>query len=108
MRRPCSDPTPISQGTHQEFLVWDETTAISCWHSAILVRQPNRTPREGAAMSSASVLTGAHMERAPYVYVRQSSEFQVQNKVERQRLQYALAEHTRGKSSALRIPLRDG
>jgi len=46
-------------------------------------------------MSSATVLTGAHMERAAYVYVRQSSEFQVQNNVERQRLQYALADHAR-------------
>ena len=46
-------------------------------------------------MSSATVLTAAHMERAAYVYVRQSSEFQVQNNVERQHLQYALAEHAR-------------
>lgn len=46
-------------------------------------------------MSSATVLTGAHMGRAAYVYVRQSSEFQVQNNVGRQRLQYALADHAR-------------
>ncbi len=46
-------------------------------------------------MSSAKVLTAAHMERAAYVYVRQSSEFQVRNNVERQRLQYALADHAR-------------
>ena len=44
-------------------------------------------------MSSAAVLTAAHLERAAYVYIRQSSEFQVQNHVERQRLQYALADH---------------
>ena len=46
-------------------------------------------------MSSATMLTAAHMERAAYVYVRQSSEFQVRNNVERQRLQYALADHAR-------------
>ena len=46
-------------------------------------------------MSSAKVLTAAHMERAAYVYVRQSSEFQVRNNVGRQRLQYALADHAR-------------
>ena len=46
-------------------------------------------------MSSTTVLTAAHMERAACVYVRQSSEFQVQNNVERQRLQYALADHAR-------------
>ncbi len=46
-------------------------------------------------MNSATVLTAAHMERAAYVYVRQSSEFQVKNNVERQRLQYALADHAR-------------
>ena len=46
-------------------------------------------------MNSATVLTAAHMERAAYVYVRQSSEIQVQNNVERQRLQYALSDHAR-------------
>ena len=46
-------------------------------------------------MSSATVLTAAHIERAAYVYVRQSSEFQVRNNVERQRLQYALSDHAR-------------
>ena len=46
-------------------------------------------------MNSATALTAAHMERAAYVYVRQSSEFQVRNNVERQRLQYALADHAR-------------
>ena len=46
-------------------------------------------------MSSAATLTPAHLERAAYVYVRQSSEFQVRNHVERQRLQYALADHAR-------------
>ena len=46
-------------------------------------------------MNSAAVLTAAHRERAAYVYVRQSSEFQVKNNVERQRLQYALADHAR-------------
>ena len=37
----------------------------------------------------------AHMQRAAYVYVRQSSQFQVRNNVERQRLQYELAGHAR-------------
>ena len=46
-------------------------------------------------MNSASVLTAAHMERSACVCVRQSSEFQVRNNVERQRLQYALADHAR-------------
>ena len=46
-------------------------------------------------MNSATVLTAAHRERGAYVYVRQSSEFQVKNNVERQRLQYALADHAR-------------
>ena len=44
-------------------------------------------------MTSAGVLTAAHLARAAYVYIRQSSDFQVQNHVERQRLQYALADH---------------
>ena len=47
-------------------------------------------------MSSTTMLTAAHMERTACVYVRQSSEFQVQNNVERQRLQYASADHARG------------
>lgn len=46
-------------------------------------------------MSNVAMLTTAHLERAAYVYVRQSSEFQVQNNVERQRLQYALSDHAR-------------
>ena len=46
-------------------------------------------------MNGATVLTAAHTERAAYVYVRQSSEFQVRNNVERQRLQYTLADHAR-------------
>ena len=44
-------------------------------------------------MTSAAVLTAAHLARAAYVYIRQSSDFQVQNHVERQRLQYAPADH---------------
>ena len=48
-------------------------------------------------MSSVATLTAAHLDRAAYVYIRQSSEFQVQNHVERQRLQYAMADH--GESS---------
>ena len=47
-------------------------------------------------MSSAATLSAAHLERAAYVYIRQSSESQVQNNVERQRLQYALADHAKG------------
>ena len=46
-------------------------------------------------MSSAATLTTVHLERAAYVYIRQSSEFQVQNHVERQRLQHALADHAK-------------
>ena len=46
-------------------------------------------------MSSGAVLTAAHCERAAYVYVRQSSDFQVQNHVERQRLQYGLADYAK-------------
>ena len=46
-------------------------------------------------MSSVATLTAAHLDRAAYVYIRQSSEFQVQNHVERQRLQYAMADHAK-------------
>ena len=41
------------------------------------------------------LLTTAHRQRKAFVYVRQSSDFQVRNHVERQRLQYALAGHAR-------------
>ena len=44
-------------------------------------------------MSSGALLTAEHRERAAYVYIRQSSDFQVQNHVERQRLQYGLADY---------------
>ena len=37
-------------------------------------------------MSSGAALTAAHLERAAYVYIRQSSEVQVKTNVERQRL----------------------
>ena len=47
-------------------------------------------------MSIAATLSAAHLERAAYIYIRQSSESQVQNHVERQRLQYALADHAKG------------
>ena len=47
-------------------------------------------------MNSGAMLTGTHLQRSAYVYVRQSSDFQVQNHVERQRLQYELADHARG------------
>ncbi len=46
-------------------------------------------------MSNVAMLTAAHLERAAYVYVRQSSETQVHTHVERQRLQYALSDHAR-------------
>ena len=46
-------------------------------------------------MNSGATLTAAHLDRAAYVYIRQSSEFQVQNHVERQRLQYAMADHAK-------------
>ena len=48
-----------------------------------------------AVMSKVAMLTTAHLERATYVYVRQSSETQVQTHVERQRLQYALSDRAR-------------
>ena len=41
------------------------------------------------------VLTAEHRQRKALVYVRQSSDIQVRNNVERQRLQYALAGHAR-------------
>ena len=44
-------------------------------------------------MSSGAALTAAHLERAAYVYIRQSSVVQVKTNVERQRLQYALSDH---------------
>ena len=46
-------------------------------------------------MSSVALLTAEHRERAAYVYIRQSSDFQVQNHVERQRLQYGLADYAK-------------
>ena len=46
-------------------------------------------------MSSGAALTAAHLEHAAYVYIRQSSEMQVQTNVERQRLQYALLDHAK-------------
>ena len=42
-----------------------------------------------------SLLTPALLRRKAFVYVRQSSDFQVRRHVERQRLQYALARHAR-------------
>ena len=41
------------------------------------------------------LLTADHLRRKAFVYVRQSSDFQVRNHVERQKLQYALAGHAR-------------
>jgi len=41
------------------------------------------------------LLTADHLRRKAYVYVRQSSDFQVRNHVERQRMQYALSDHAR-------------
>ena len=41
------------------------------------------------------LLRAEHLERWAFVYVRQSSDFQVRHHVERQRLQYELADHTR-------------
>ena len=46
-------------------------------------------------MTSGAALSATHLERAAYVYIRQSSEFQVHNNVERQRLQYALVDYAR-------------
>ena len=46
-------------------------------------------------MSSGAALTAAHLERAAYVYIRQSSVVQVKTNVERQRLQYALSDHAK-------------
>ena len=41
------------------------------------------------------LLRAEHLERKAFVYVRQSSDFQVRNHLERQRMQYALADHAR-------------
>ena len=41
------------------------------------------------------LLRAEHLERKAFVYVRQSSDFQVRHHVERQRLQYKLADHAR-------------
>ena len=41
------------------------------------------------------LLRAAHLQRKAFVYVRQSSDFQVRHHVERQRLQYELADHAR-------------
>ena len=42
-----------------------------------------------------SKLNATHLERAAVVYVRQSTDFQVHNHVERQRLQYELTTHAK-------------
>ena len=42
-----------------------------------------------------AALTAAHLERAAYVYIRQSSEAQVHTNVERQRPRYALSDHAK-------------
>ena len=44
---------------------------------------------------ASTLLTAGHLRRKACVYVRQSSDFQVRHNVERQRLQYALADHAR-------------
>ncbi len=41
-------------------------------------------------------LTAGHLARSAIVYIRQSSEMQVRNHVERRKLQYALEDHARG------------
>lgn len=41
------------------------------------------------------LLRAGHLQRKAFVYVRQSSDFQVRHHVERQKLQYALADHAR-------------
>ena len=41
------------------------------------------------------VLRSGHLERTAFVYVRQSSDFQVRHHRERQRLQYGLADRAR-------------
>ena len=51
--------------------------------------------KNDGGMSSGAALTGAHLESAAYVYIRQSSDVQVKTNVERQRLQYALADHAK-------------
>ena len=40
-------------------------------------------------------LTAGHLVRSVIVYIRQSSEMQVRNNLERRKLQYALADHAR-------------
>jgi len=46
-------------------------------------------------MTSGATLNATHLERSAWVYIRQSSEYQVHNHVERQRLQYGLENHAR-------------
>ena len=46
-------------------------------------------------MMSGATLNATHLERSAWVYIRQSSEYQVHNHVERQRLQYGLENHAR-------------
>ena len=62
------------------------------------VSLPEAARQEAAAelaMSSGAALTAAHLARAAYVYIRQSSDVQVKTNVERQRLQYALSDHAK-------------
>ena len=49
-------------------------------------------------MSSAALLTAAHLECAAYVYIRQSSVAQLRAHVELQSLQYALSDHAKAPS----------
>ena len=46
-------------------------------------------------MMTPELLTPDHLQRAACVYIRQSSQFQVSNNLESQRLQYALEEYAR-------------
>ena len=55
----------------------------------------DRGENDGGRDGSGAALTAAHLERAAYVYIRQSSDVQVKTNVERQRLQYALSDHAK-------------
>ena len=44
-------------------------------------------------------ITGEHLARSAFVYVRQSTAFQVVNNLESQRRQYGLADRARGLGS---------
>ena len=72
-----------------------EAVAVLAALIAAVMGDTDRSSTTEARMSSGAALTAAHLERAAYVYIRQSSVVQVKTNVERQRLQYALSDHAK-------------